>query len=178
MEHKNKGLENAIQFDNKTRTKKRKLNLQGGNANEAQLWGPEEIAQAKAILQAKDDTKEQEKQNKVARKAAATALRIQKQEEKVARAIELAANRQLAKEAKAREAQEKQLIRQATQVAKTSTQTKAHHITVGKKAKNDVPESQGDAGPIEEVIGVQKQEEVVIQSTRTRVIRRPRRLSD
>ena len=76
LEHKNKGLENAIQFDKKTCTKKRKLNLQGGNAGEAQLWGMEEIEQAKAILRAKDEAEEQGKLDKAAKKAAAAALCI------------------------------------------------------------------------------------------------------
>ena len=39
-------------------------------------------------------------------------------------------------------------------MAKTPIQIKAYHITIEKKVKEDVPESQGDARPIEEVIGV------------------------
>ena len=138
MEYKNKGLENAIQFDKKTCTKKRKLNLQGGNAGEAQLWGMEEIEQAKAILRAKDEAEEQGKLDKAAKKAAAAALCIQKQDKKVAKAMELAINRQLTKEVKAREARERQATQQATQVAKTSILTKAHHMPVVKKSKKDV----------------------------------------
>ena len=69
-------------------------------------------------------------------------------------------------------------MRQATQAAKASTQTKVYHITIEGRAKKDVPKSQGDVGPIEEVIGVQEQEEIVIRSTRSRVIKPPRRLLD
>ena len=52
--------------------------------------------------------------------------------------MELAINRQLTKEVKAREARERQATQQATQVAKTSILTKAHHTPVVKKSKKDV----------------------------------------
>jgi hypothetical protein len=38
LKHKNKGLENAILLDKKTKGKKRKLNLQREDACKAQLW--------------------------------------------------------------------------------------------------------------------------------------------
>ena len=161
-----------------SQAKKCKLNLQGGDAREAQLWSTEEVVLAKGRLRVKDDAEEQEKLDKVAKKAAATALRIQKKEEKVARALELAANRQLAKEAKARETGERKDTRQAIQKAKTSTKTSTHYKSVLTKAEKDALQSEGDVGPIKEFIEVKEEEEVVERKTRTRVIKLPQRLLD
>ena len=68
LEHKNKGLENAILLDKKTKGKKRKLNLQGGDACEPQFWSAEEVLEAQAQLQAKDDEEEQKKVAKAQKK--------------------------------------------------------------------------------------------------------------
>jgi hypothetical protein len=48
FEHHNKGLENAILLDKKTKGKKRKLNLQREDASKAQFWSTEEVLEAKA----------------------------------------------------------------------------------------------------------------------------------
>src|SRR5437764_14701167 len=61
LKHKNKGLENAILLDKKLKGKKRKLNLQREDACKAQFWSTEEVLEAKARLQAKDEAEEQEK---------------------------------------------------------------------------------------------------------------------
>ena len=74
LEHKNKGLENAILLDKKTKGKKRKLNLQGEDVCKAQLWSTEEVLEAQALLKAKDDAEGQEKVDKAQRKANAEAI--------------------------------------------------------------------------------------------------------
>src|SRR5207248_643111 len=101
LEHKNKGLENAILLDKKSKGKKRRLNLQGEDACKAQFWSTEEVLEAKARLQAKEEAEEQEKAAKAEKKASTEATRKQKEKEKKEKAIETAIARQLAKEAKA-----------------------------------------------------------------------------
>jgi hypothetical protein len=90
LEHKNKGLEDAILLDKKTKGKKRRLNLQGEDACKAQLWSTEEVLEAQALLKAKDDVEEQKKVDKAQRKANAEAIRKQKEIDKQEKAIQIA----------------------------------------------------------------------------------------
>jgi hypothetical protein len=64
LKHKNKGLENAILLNKKTKGKKRKLNMQGGDTYNALFWSTEEVLKAQAQLAAKDAEEEQKKVRK------------------------------------------------------------------------------------------------------------------
>lgn len=90
LEHKNKGLENAILLDKKTKGKKRKLNMQGGDACNAQFWSTEEVLEAQARLAAKDEEEEQKKVEKAQKKASAEAMRKQKEKDKKEKTLERA----------------------------------------------------------------------------------------
>ena len=90
LEHYNKGLENAILLDKKTKRKKRKLNIQGKDACKAQFWLVKEVLEVQAEMKAKDDKEEQEKIAKAQKKASAEAIYKQKEKEKQEKAIEAA----------------------------------------------------------------------------------------
>jgi hypothetical protein len=82
LEHHNKGLENAILLDKKTKGKKRKLNMQGEDACKAQFWSVKEVLKVQAEMKAKDDEEEQEKITKAQKKASVEAIHKQKEKEK------------------------------------------------------------------------------------------------
>ena len=171
LEHKNKGLENAIQLDKKTKGKKRKLNLQGEDACKAQLWSTEEVLEAQARLQAKDDAEEQEKVDKAQRKANAKAIRKQKEIDKQEKAIQTAVARQLAKEARAWKQIEEREAREAAKKAKAIEKTLKKSQTVAIKAKSLVPKPKSNA-QASKPIEVEVEEEGVVETkTRTRVIK-------
>ena len=171
LEYKNKGLENAIQLDKKTKGKKRKLNLQGEDPSKAQLWSTEEVLEAQAVLQAKDDAEEQEKVDKVQRKANSKAIQKQKEIDKQEKAIQRATARQLAKEDRARKQIEKREAREAAKEAKVIEKTLKKPLTVAIKAKSLVPKLKSNAQASKPVEVEVEEGGVVETKTRTRVVK-------
>ena len=124
LEHKNRGLENAIVLDKKTKGKKRELNMQEGDACNAQFWSTEEVLEAQARLAAKDEEEKQKKVAKAQKKASAEAMRKRKEKDKQEKPLERAIARQAAKEAKAKGEAEKREAKEAAKRAKALERSK------------------------------------------------------
>ena len=173
LEHKNKGLENAILLDKKTKRKKRKPNMQGGDACSAQFWSTEEVPEAQAQLQAKDDEEGPKKVAKTQKKASAEAVRKQKGKDKQEKAVEEALARQAAKEARAMRQISKREAREATITAKALEERQRMLSTASPKASKAVPKSRTNA-QASKAVRIEVQEEEAVQTqTRTRVVKPP-----
>ena len=173
LEHKNKGLENAILLDKKTKGKKRKLNMQGGDACNALFWSTEEVLEAQAQLAAKDAEEEQKKIAKAQKKASAEATRKQKEEDKKKKVLERAIAREAAKEAKALREAEKREAKEAAKSAKALEKVQKKPPIAPPRARKAIPKPRTNAQASKAVEVEVQEEEVVLRQTRTRVVKPP-----
>jgi len=173
LEHKNKGLENAILLDKKTKGKKRKLNMQGGDACNALFWSTEEVLEAQAQLAAKDAEEEQKKVAKAQKKASAEATRKQKEEDKKKKVLERAIAREAAKEAKALREAEKREAKEAAKSAKALEKVQKKPPIAPPRARKAIPKPRTNAQASKAVEVEVQEEEVVLRQTRTRVVKPP-----
>ena len=106
--HVIKGLINTVKNEKKKRQRGKRLNLLGQEGSGPQLYGPEQIQQARDIQGQKDTYEAQRRQDIIDKRAAAANKKAQQESDRLQRAAQATYRRQLACDAKAQKAVEKQ----------------------------------------------------------------------
>ena len=118
MSHELNVLTEAIRMEKKKRNKGKRLNLLGEEAGGPQLFSPNQVMKAKAILLEKEEEERQKRLQIEIRKEAQAIARVEKVEEKKKKTIAMALKRQIQIEERAQKAREQEEQKEAKKKAK------------------------------------------------------------
>ena len=136
MGHELDGLTQAIHMEKKKRNQGKRLNLLGEEAGGPQLFSPNQVMRAKAILLEKEEEERQKRLQIEARKEVQVIARIQKAEGKKERAIAMALKRQIQIEERAQKARAREEQKEAKRKAKETLAVIQDQKKTPKKSSN------------------------------------------